>query len=535
MKKGYFTLVLHAHLPYINHPDFSQYMEERWLFEGITETYLPLLQVFKRLHEKGIFFRISMSLTPPLMEMLKNKDLQAKYRAYLDGNIQLAEKEIQITSTEDTRKNKLAEYYLKTLKDIRDLYLSIDGEIIGALAEFQEQGYLEIITCNATHGFLPLMSRYPEATAAQIKVGVETYKSYIGKAPRGIWLAECGYVPELDEFLTDNKLNFFFVDSHALWYADPAPHYGVYRPVMTPGGSFAFARDPESSHQVWSAEAGYPGDPRYREFYRDIGFEREDKYIKPHIDPSGIRCTTGIKYHKITGKEIELDSKEYYNVEDAICAVREHAADFAVKKAKQIEDLYERFDGIEPIVVAPFDAELFGHWWYEGPLFIESFFEELAKEDSVIPATPTEVIASIDNIQISTPNSSTWGANGYNEVWLNGRNDWIYRHFDELMERMIALATEYQFTRDPLDIRLLNQLARELLLAQASDWAFIMTTGTTVEYAMNRTKTHIERFFELEKQLKSEKTDENYLSKLEWIDGIFTDIDYRIYRKKPDQ
>lgn len=531
MKKGYFTLVLHAHLPYVNHPDFPQYMEERWLFEGITETYLPLLQVFRRLKEKNVYFRVSMSMTPPLMEMLKNRDLQAKYMEYLDGNVELAKKEVQRTEQEDPRKNNLAKYYLKTLKEIRDLYSSINREVVEAFAEFQELGYLEIITCNATHGFLPLMSRYPEATSAQIKVGAETYKRDIGKSARGIWLAECGYVPELDEFLVENNLNFFFVDSHSLWYADPAPRYGVYRPVVTPKGLFAFARDPESSHQVWSAEAGYPGDTRYREFYRDIGFEREDEYIKPHIDPSGIRCNTGIKYHRITGKEIGLDAKDYYDVGRALEATEEHAKDFALKKIKQIDELNERFDGTEPVVVAPFDAELFGHWWYEGPLFIEKFFEELAKNDVVVPATPTEVIASIGSVQISAPGPSTWGANGYNEVWLNGRNDWIYGHLDELIERMIDLSTDYQSTEDEMKIRALNQLARELLLAQSSDWAFIMTTGTTVEYAVSRTKTHIERFFELEKQLKAESVDENYLSKLEWIDGIFEKIDYRIYKK----
>ena len=370
MKKGYFSLVLHAHLPYVNHPDFPQYMEERWLFEAITETYLPLLQVFGRLQEKGIPFKVTLSITPPLMEMFSNRDLRRKYLDYLEGNIKLAGKEITRTASEDPRKNELAYYYLKNLEEIKDLYLSINGELTGAFAAFQSMGYLEIITCNATHGFLPLMERNYEATNAQIQIGTETYKQQVKTAPNGIWLAECGYVPGLDKHLLRNGLSYFFVDSHALWYADPAPRYGVYRPVATPGGLFAFARDPESSQQVWSAEAGYPGDPRYREFYKDIGFEREEDYIKPHIDPSGIRCNTGIKYYRITGKEIGLDAKDYYDVENARKAIREHARDVAMKKRNQIEDLYDRFDGVEPVVVAPFDAELFGHWWYEGPLFI---------------------------------------------------------------------------------------------------------------------------------------------------------------------
>ncbi|MCD6159581.1 MAG: DUF1957 domain-containing protein [Kosmotoga sp.] len=529
MSNGYFVLTLHAHLPYINHPDFSEFMEEKWLFEAINETYLPLLRVFKRLKSDHIPFKVTMSITPPLMEMLSNPDLKRKYLSHLTKLIELSEKEVKRTAAEHPKKHKMAKFYLDDFKALKELYESINGDIVSAFMEFQRSGNLEIITCNATHGFLPLMARYPEAVNAQIKIGIETYRSHTGILPKGIWLAECGYTPGVDEFLRKHDLSFFFVDSHALWFSDPAARYGVYRPVITPSGVFAFARDPESSQQVWSAEIGYPGDSRYREFYRDVGFDREDWYVAPYVDPSGERHNTGIKYHKITSKKVSLNQKDYYDIDEAMQAVKEHAHDFAMKKKEQVQRLFETLGGIEPVIVAPFDAELYGHWWFEGPYFIEEFFRAIVDIKELNPATPPEVINAIDIVQEVTPAASTWGANGYNEVWLNGKNDWIYRHLDEMIEKMIKLAREYYKEKDTLKIRALNQMARELLLAQSSDWAFIITTGTTVEYAVNRTKTHIKRFNDLFEKLHCNSLDPKELETLEWVDGIFKDIDYRIY------
>ncbi len=532
MSRGQFLLVLHAHLPYINHPDFPNFMEESWLFEAISETYIPLLKVFSNLDRDGIDFRVSMSLTPPLMEMLTNVDLKKKYVRHLERMIDLAEKEVERTREEDPKKHKMAKYYRGHFQEILDVYNSVEGDLPKAFAKFQNKGNLEIITCNASHGFLPLMIRHPQAINAQVKIGVENYEEHIGRKPRGMWLAECGYVAGHDSYLKKHGLEFFFVDSHGLWYGDPAPRYGVYRPVITQNDVFVFARDPESSQQVWSSEAGYPGDLRYREFYRDIGFDREDWYMRPYMDSSGERSNTGIKYHKITDKEIDLRDKGFYDIDEAMEAVREHARDFAGKKREQVKHLHGQFEGVEPVIVAPFDAELFGHWWYEGPFFIEQLFRELDKVPEVVVATPTEVIDSLEQVQVVAPSDSTWGANGYNEVWLNGRNDWIYNHLDEITERMINRAEQYRDNSDPKKERVLNQMARELLLAQSSDWAFIMTTGTTVEYAVNRTKTHVKRFLDLEEQLKDNNIDNTYLETLEWVDGIFSNIDFRVYAER---
>ncbi|HPN28843.1 MAG TPA: DUF1957 domain-containing protein, partial [Thermotogota bacterium] len=336
MTKGYLTLVLHAHLPYVRHPEFEEFMEERWLFEAMTETYIPLLRGFEALETDGVPFHLTMSLTPPLMEMLEAKDLQEKYIRHLEKLIELAQKEVEQTRAEHPTKHKMAQYYLKDFQEKLTYFRDRVGcRLLESFKRFQDNGSLEIITCNATHGFLPLMSRYPQAVKAQISQGVKTYEKYLGRKPSGIWLAECGYVKGIEKPLADEGLSYFFVDSHGLWYAENPPRYGVYRPVLTESGVFVFGRDPESSEQVWSGEIGYPGDFRYREFYRDVGYDRELEYIASYIDRSGARVNTGIKYHRVTGKNVDLGKKDYYDVEEAHRVAYEHAKDFIAKKSAQ--------------------------------------------------------------------------------------------------------------------------------------------------------------------------------------------------------
>ncbi|PNR96495.1 glycoside hydrolase family 57 protein [Petrotoga olearia] len=528
-KKGKILFLLHAHLPYIHHPDFENFMEERWLFEALTETYIPLIKVFKSLEKANIPFKLTISLSPTLMEMLNLNDLREKYHKHLLKLIELTEKEIIRTKFEDPRKYELAQHYRRELMEDMEIFSEeYHQDILKSFKEFKDKGYIEVITSNGTHGYLPFYRDYPEAIRAQIKSAVLTYKKYFGDRPKGIWLAECAYFKGLDRYLSQEDIRYFFVDTHGFTYADSKPRYDVYRPIITPNKVFVFARDPESSEQIWSAEIGYPGDPRYREFYRDIGYDREDDYIKPYIDPSGIRCNTGIKYHRITDKSLSLDKKEIYDLREAENVVKEHARDYLHKKTLQIRKLSTILDEEEPIIVAPFDAELFGHWWYEGPKFLEELFRQSFENEDLEFSTPSEFLQTVKKVQITYPAESSWGGGGYHDVWLNSKNDWIYKHIHEITERMIEKANTFKFPSN-LQKRVLNQMMREVLLAQASDWPFIMTTGTTIEYAKNRVKCHINRFFDLEKMLEKQEINDERLSFYEWVDNIFRNIDYTIF------
>lgn len=524
MAKGYLALVLHAHLPYVRHPEDENCLEERWLFEAITETYIPLIESFNRLVEEGVPFRLTVSLSPPLVSMLTDSLLQERYVKHLNKLIELAEKEVY--RTRNTPFHETALMYRETFYRARYVFCEQYGRnLVRAFKNLAEQGRLEIITCAATHGFLPLMMINRNAVRAQIGVAVDLHTRHFGQPPKGIWLPECGYTPGIDEILKEFGLRFFFTDSHGILYASHRPRFGLFAPIYCPTGVAAFGRDIESSKQVWSADEGYPGDFNYREFYRDIGYDLDYEYIKPYIHPSGIRVHTGFKYHRITGR---TEDKQPYVPHKARKKAIEHAGNFMFNREHQVAYLSTLMDR-PPLVVAPYDAELFGHWWFEGPIFLEYLIRKIHYEQNTLELiTPSDYLRMFPCNQVARPCASTWGNKGYNEVWLCQANDWIYRHLHMAADRMTELANNYP-RAEGLMLRALKQAARELLLAQSSDWAFIMSTGTMVDYAVKRTKRHLLNVLGLYEQIKYNRLEEQWISELEWRNNIFPDIDYRLY------
>jgi 1,4-alpha-glucan branching enzyme len=281
----------------------------------------------------------------------------------------------------------------------------------------------------------------------------------------------------------------------------------------------------ESSRQVWSAKEGYPGDYYYRDFYRDIGFELDFDYLRPYLHGGVTRTHTGIKYYRITGPD---GDKQPYDRDAAINKVDLHAGNFMFNRGQQIEFLRD-YLGRPPVVVAPYDAELFGHWWFEGPQWLELLMRKSAYDQSVYRlTTPSEYLGLHPECQVATPSLSSWGWKGYNEVWLEGSNDWLYRHLHWTAERMVDLANHGD-GGDPVKARALKQAAREVLLAQGSDWAFIMKTGTAVPYAVKRTKEHVLRFKKLYEDITAGSIDIAWLSDVENKDNVFPELDYRIF------
>jgi 1,4-alpha-glucan branching enzyme len=373
---------------------------------------------------------------------------------------------------------------------------------------------------------------------------VANYKKHFGRQPRGIWLAECAYEPGVENLLKEAGIEYFISDTHAILYGDPRPRFGVHAPVVTPNGTAVFARDVETSQQVWSAEIGYPGNDLYREFYRDIGWDAPLDYLKPHLHADGERRHLGLKYHRITGRDVPQNRKEPYIPAMARDKAAENAMHFIGERIQQARQLRETFEGHPPLVISPYDAELYGHWWYEGPQFIDFFFKKIHFDQNEIECiTPGDFLDSGLSIQVQQPTASSWGENGYFKVWLNKDNSWMYPYQHDAERRMTEFAERFQVSRSKFQVeekeletrnrkpetRLLNQLARELLLAQSSDWAFQIYQGTTVQYSSRRFQSHIQRFNMLAEMLESGKTDEELLSEIEARDNIFAEIDFRIY------
>ncbi|HME88046.1 MAG TPA: 1,4-alpha-glucan branching protein domain-containing protein [Chthoniobacterales bacterium] len=519
---GQLALILHAHLPFVRHPEHEHFLEEDWLFEAITETYVPLLQMMERLVNDNVPFKLTMSLTPTLCAMLLDELLRQRYVRHLDLLIDLAARERK-RNQDQPELAALSQFYFELFSASRRFFVDEwKCDLLTAFRQLRERGVLEIIACAATHGLLPLIQEQSkEAARAQVLIGRDAYVDLFDVDPTGFWLPECAYAPGLDPILQEANVRWFVLDTHGLLFGTPSPRRAIYAPCYTPAGPAAFARDRDSSRQVWSAEEGYPGDPAYREFYWDVGFDLPLEHLGPVA--RGFRKFSGVKYHRITDRKKE---KQLYDRAAAEKAAEAHAAHFLEQRRAQFRQLRD----VQPIVVAPFDAELFGHWWFEGPLFLELFIRKAAfdQKDFCLTA-PSEYLAAHPTQQTIEPAASSWGDKGHLEVWIDKNNSWIYPHLHAAAQRMTRLARENVHGVSAAADCILKQLARELLLTQASDWAFLMRTGTAREYATKRTLDHLTRFNKLHDQFAAGRLDEKFLADCEWRDNLFPNLNWRHY------
>ncbi|MFP4179150.1 MAG: glycoside hydrolase family 57 protein [Spirochaetaceae bacterium] len=524
--KGNIGFVLHAHLPFVRHPEYECFLEEDWLYEAISETYLPFLRMCNRLVEEKVGFRFTLSISPTLSAMLSDQLLQKRYIRHLKKLIDLGEKEIERTKNKPELQHLARMYkslFEQNLYDFTEVYRK---KILWGFKALEKEGHLEIITTSATHAFLPLYQQHPESVEAQVQTAVIDHCRNFGKKPAGFWLPEFGFYPGIEKVLKHNNIDYFFTSAHGILFAEKKPPYGVYAPLECEGGIHAFGRDYPTSDSVWSEDRGYPSDVDYREFYRDIGYDLPLSYIQPYIHEPEVRVCTGYKYYSITG---ETEEKKLYNRERALKKVEEHADNFIYNRRMQLQ----KFEGIidrTPYIIAPFDAELFGHWWFEGISWLEAVVRRIDVSEDLDLITPSEYLKQYPSAQKGTPSFSSWGNKGYAEVWLSGKNDWIYRHIHKAIERMVELVDRYP-DETGLKLRVLDQAAREVMLAMASDWPFIMNTGTTVPYAERRIKEHLYNFNYIYERLCRNTVDTEWLTTIEKKQNLFSDIDYRVFKR----
>jgi 1,4-alpha-glucan branching enzyme len=527
MPQGHLLLILHAHLPYVRHPEYDRFLEERWFFEAVIETYIPLIKFFDKLKADGTPFKLTLSVSPPLANMMEDPLLRDRCVRHLNMSLALAEKECERTKDWPDM-HFLAWMYRRLFEEAKQTFVERCGtRLIGAFKEYAESGHLELITCAGTHGFLPLLRSEPGAVRAQVFTAVQEYQRIFGSTPKGMWVPECAFYPGLDEVLAEAGVRYFVVDSHAIDQAEPKPLFGVAAPVYCPSGVAAFGRHPTTSKLVWSSIIGYPADFNYREYYRDIGFDLDPDYLAPFQYAEGVRSHTGIKYHRITGPG---DHKQLYNPDWAADTARKHAHDF-VQRCRGEAKRSRGGMPFAPTIVSPYDAELFGHWWFEGPQWIYHVFRELAWcGEELTAGTPGEYLAAYPIQQKAMPAASSWGKKGFNEHWINHKTEWFWRPLHEAAARMrLAVQQHPGCISGSLPDRALRQAGRELMLAQASDWPFIVTNGTTEEYARRRFNDHLNRCHYLLEGLEQRELDPNKLEALEYMDAIFPELDYRLF------
>ncbi|MGO9765328.1 MAG: glycoside hydrolase family 57 protein [Myxococcaceae bacterium] len=514
--------MLHAHLPYVRHAGAPPPLEADWLPEAVAGTYLPLLEVLERLAEDGIPVRLTLSVSPTLASMLDDRALRAQVGTRLAEHQALAAREVRRTA-KDASLGPLARYHLRRLRQLRGRWERCRGRLLPAFVGAERQGQLALITSAATHAFLPHLRHWPGALQAQVQVAVQEHVRLLGRRPCGFWLPECGYFPGVEGWLAQQGLRFTFLEARGVALAEPQPVASVYAPLFTPSGVAAYGRDPESSEAVWSAESGYPADAAYLDFHRDAGWELPLSALEPVLRPGEPRRAVGLRYHRVTGR---TEEKALYQPEAARRRAQGHARHFVACRVERLAALRGRL-ARPAVLVAPYDAELFGHWWHEGPVFLEALFREAHRQGLAL-STPVEDLQRFPVAQLAAPAESSWGSGGSAATWLHPNNDWIVPEVSRATAALCAAAAAAG-RRTEAARRLLHQAARELLLSQSSDFPFILRAGTVVDYATARVRTHLQRFWALLDGAQGRPVDAPLAQAAFAEDVLFPKLSFRVF------
>ena len=527
MERGYLALVLNAHLPFVRQPDYPSFLEERWLFEAISESYLPLLRALRNLEADNVPYHLTLVLSPTLTAMLGDGLLKTRYVAWLDRQLELAAKEKARTAG-DPVFSPLASMYADLYQAAHDDFTILYGsDVLAGFDYFYKKGRIEIMTSAATHAFLPLYRDSPEAVAAQIETAMVSHRQYFGKVSTGFWLPHLGWYPGVEEVLKAYSVGYSVVAARGGLLGNPVPRYGSYTPVDCPNGLSVFIRDAKSTAAVWSEDTGYPADGVYREFYRDIGFDLPLDYVKPYIESEDTRVFTGFKYWAVTGRTAD---KRPYDRAAALAKVLEHAASFLSDRSAQARVAGEYMDR-PPLMVCPYDAELFGHWWFEGPQWLEALFRTAQASGELRFVSLGEYLKLHPENPPSRPEFSSWSDGGYAGCWLDGSNDWIYRHSYKLLDRMTELAERFP-DESGLKERVLNQAARETLLAMGSDWPLLIRAGRSGLFARRQVEDAVVNFQHIYEMLCANTVGTEWITHLEKRNNLFPGINYRMFRRK---
>jgi len=504
-----FVLMLHSHLPWVlNHGRWPHGSD--WLSEGALDTYLPLLETLQELERERVPAPVTIGFTPVLANQLASPVFVEELEAFLAQRLEACDQAAADLISTDPRLVPLVGFWRDRFTRLRDLFRAIGGDLVAAFRDLEARGRIEILGSAATHGFLPLLGR-DESIRLQLAVGVAEHRRLFGRAPAGAWLPECAYRPRgpwapwpgaprsgvrrgIEEHLGDAGFGFFFVDAHMAAagrplgvYGDPlvgpreapadielaALHalrtpYRAYRvsPARGTASVAAFVRDPRASMQVWSRHQGYPGAAEYLEFHK-------------------IRWPGGLKLWRVTGGGVDLGDKQPYDPTDARGQARGHARHFAALLGRIADGASPGPDGV---IAAPFDTELFGHWWFEGPDFLGDVYRALPEQSSVRPTTGSRHLADHAARGAIRLPEGTWGANGDYSMWLGPATAWTWERLWPLEQRFWDVAAEA--LEQPAARPVLAQAARSLLLTQSSDWQFIISTGAVADYAVRRFTQH---------------------------------------------
>lgn len=508
------SFLLHAHLPYGFSPGRQISLEQSWLYEAVTDCYLPLLSMLDRLPQRNHPW-LTLSLSPTLLELWGHPEFRQSYRRHLKKGRGIIESEAG-NPHHPLERRRLALEILKQWQAAGEQFDQINGYLAAAFTAQAKASKIELITTAATHAFLPAFQNDGRLRTLQIQNGIATFEGHTGIRPKGFWLPECAYYPGLEEDLAPHGIEYFCLEERGLTDAEPTASFR--QPMACPNDTLALSRDNRISQKVWSARSGYPGHPDYREFHRDGIHDVDTDTCGEFALPDGGRLPFGLKYWRVTGGP----EKQWYDPARAVEQAELDAADF-IRAIQSVEN---------GLTLLPFDAELFGHWWHEGPLWLERVLVRAAEMEGVSVQSVHRSTESFADAPTGQPAASTWGRKGDYSFWINRDTDWIYPLLNQCSQELSQLVGQYGQQKEALVERALRQAGRELLLASASDWPFMLRAGTTTSYAMERLRKHVEQFQRISRSLSESRLEATQLEEWERINPAFPDISLESHHSK---
>jgi 1,4-alpha-glucan branching enzyme len=535
MDKNVISFVFNANLPFVREikPHFVD--EELPLFETVSFSFIPFLQMLDRLEAEHIPFRITLVMPPVLCHLLTDELLINRYLEYVDNQIAFGEKEM--TRCKDNPKLlKLVYKYYEDAIDKRVLFTErYNKNIPAALYNHTRRGKLEIITTAAANAYLPFYINYPSAIAAQIETALIAHRNFFRTRPQGFWPPELAWCDNLDNLLHWYKFDWAVIDTHTALLSRILPEDGTFYPLKTQAGLFLLTKDFYAYQDIMSRKTGLPLNNAFRSYFDDAGFDLPHEYVINFISENGMRLATGYKYYT---KGQNGKNKEIYHIEKANIAAKQAAKQFLSNRAQSLFEAQKEIHK-NTISVCALPFSFFGHFWYEGWTFIEEIFREGAQHPDIQFLTPSEYLRkkNSDEFSVIAPEYSSSGYNGYAETYLGSSNDGIFRHILRSIERMIELSERFSDETDVRE-RVLNQAAREILLSTQADWlritanAELNISSEWRNYAQNKLELHLRNFTTLYESLGSAHLSTRFLTDLEAKDNVFPDINYRSFRRK---
>ncbi|HEX7355121.1 MAG TPA: 1,4-alpha-glucan branching protein domain-containing protein [Mycobacteriales bacterium] len=449
MSRGTCCIVLHTHLPWLPHHG-SWPVGEEWLYQAWSGAYLPLAQLLGRLADEGRTDQLTVGLTPVLASMLDDAYCLDAMHTWL-GTWQVRAEGAAVRGVATAAyEGTLAAQALRVFE--RDWAAGASP----LLRRLVESGVVELLGGPAAHAFTPFV---PAAVADfGLRAGLDDTEMRLGRRPEGIWAPECAYTPGLEDLYARRGVRRFLVDG-------PTVHGDTGAPVDVAGsGVIAFARDLEVTYRVWSPRRGYPGGPAYRDFHT---FDHD----------SGLRAA------RVTSRHTEPEHKRPYRPERAAEALRRDVDDFVAHVVRRLDTLPQD----DPLVVCAYDTELFGHWWHEGPRFLDGVLRALP--EAGVRVTTLRRAAETMRAEPRDLPAGSWGMGKDFHVWQVPE---LQATQDDVAERLLRLCAK-RIDRIPHDAAY-DQLAREALLALASDWPFCVTHQSAADYARDRLSGHARAF-----------------------------------------